>query len=197
MCAATTTTRSRVRHALGTGSLRATLVVAMALAAASCGSPERSGASFCRQLGEELPGIGQKMVTSRDVEAMIGRWERLLERAPLTIEGDMAVVTDLFRTAAAVDPADPVEVQDLADASYAANQAAEAVREWVQSTCAVDVATGLTIAPPRTAPPTTIPASTVPATTEPAATVPATTAPSVPAPATTAPATTVAPTVAP
>lgn len=127
------------------------------------------------------------MVTSRDVDAMIGRWERLLERAPLTIEGDMAVVTDLFRKAAAVDPADPVEVQDLADASYAANQAAEAVREWVQSTCAVDVATGLTIAPPRTAPPTTIPASTVPATT----------APSVPAPATTVPATTVAPTVAP
>jgi len=117
------------------------------------------------------------VVSTRDVETMIGRWERLLERAPLSIEGDMAVVTDLFREAAAVDPADPTEVQDLADASYAANQAAEAVRKWVQSTCAVDVATGLTIAPPRTAPPATSPATTVPPTTEPAPTPAPTVAP--------------------
>lgn len=96
-------------------------------------------------------------MTTRDVEAMIGRWERLLERAPLTIEDDIASVTDLLRKAAAVDPNDPAEVQDLADTSYESNQAAVAVRDWVLDTCAVDIATGLTVAPPRTAPPTTIP----------------------------------------
>lgn len=106
-------------------------------------------------------------MTTRDVEAMIGRWERLLERAPLTIEDDIAAVTDLLRKAAAVDPNDPAEVQDLADTSYESNQAAVAVRDWVLDTCAVDIATGLTVAPPRTAPPTTIPETTVAPTTPP------------------------------
>ena len=134
------------------------------------------------------------MATTRDIEAMIGRWDRLLERAPLTVESDIAVVTALLRKATAVDPSKPDQVQDLADASYEANQSAEAVRDWVLDTCAVDIATGLTVAPPRTAPPTTAaPATTVaPATTLASATTiaPATT----PVPATVpAPATTVAP----
>lgn len=186
MCALPTSPRSRT----------ARIIAALAVAAVvtSCGSPERSGSSFCRQLGEELPGIGQSMATTRDIEAMIGRWDRLLERAPLTVESDIAVVTALLRKAAAVDPSKPDQVQDLADASYEANQSAEAVRDWVLDTCAVDIATGLTVAPPRTAPPTTAaPATTVaPATTLASATTiaPATT----PVPATVpAPATTVAP----
>lgn len=136
-------------------------VVTLAVTVSACGPPERSGSSFCRQLGNELPGIGQPMATTRDVEAMVGRWERLLERAPLTIEDDMAVFTDLLRKAASVDPSNPAEVQDLADTSYESNQAAVAVRDWVLDTCAVDIATGLTVAPPRTAPPTTVPQSTV------------------------------------
>lgn len=116
------------------------------------------------------------MATTRDIEAMIGRWDRLLERAPLTVEGDIAAVTALLRKAAAVDPSKPDQVQDLADASYEANQSAEAVRDWVLDTCAVDIATGLTVAPPRTAPPTTVaPATTLaPATTPVPATVPVT-----------------------
>ena len=87
--------------------------------------------------------------------ALVARWERLLERSPLAIERDVETVTDLFRAASRVDPTDPAAVQSLADQSYASNSAAVAVRDWVMSTCAVDIATGLQIAPPRTAPPTT------------------------------------------
>lgn len=181
MCAALHHQRSR----------RAAIVATLASLAliSSCGAPERSGASFCRQLGEELPGIGQPMATTRDVESMIGRWERLLERAPLTIEQDIAVLTDLLRKAASVDPASPAEVQELADTSYESKQAADAVRDWVLDTCAVDISTGMTVAPPRTAPPaTTIPpvTTTVPDTT-PVTTAAPSVAPSV------APATSVAP----
>ena len=171
-------------------------VVALTLGLSACGGSSRTGTSFCRQLAEELPEIAQRMQTPKEVSAMVERYERLLERAPLTIEKDMAVMTDLLQQAAKLNTNNPEEVQAVADASYAANQSALQVRDWVKSTCAVDISSGLNIEPPRVATttiPTTVPPSTVPATTLPVATVPATPAPTTP-PAPVAPvATTVAP----
>jgi hypothetical protein len=136
------------------------------------------------------------MQTPKEVSAMVERYERLLERAPLTIEKDIAVMTDLLQQAAKLNTNNPQEVQAVADASYAANQSALQVRDWVKSTCAVDISSGLNIEPPRVATttiPTTVPPSTIPVTTLAATTVPATPAPTVP-PAPVAPvATTVAP----
>jgi hypothetical protein len=123
------------------------------------------------------------MQTPKEVSAMVERYERLLERAPLTIEKDMAVMTDLLQQAAKVNTNNPEEVQAVADASYAANQSALQVRDWVKSTCAVDISSGLNIEPPRVAT-TTIP-STVPATTIPVA--PAPTMPVAPVATTVAP----------
>jgi hypothetical protein len=117
------------------------------------------------------------MQTPKEVSAMVDRYERLLERAPLTIEKDMAVITDLLQQAAKLNTNNTQEVQAVADASYAANQSALQVRDWVKSTCAVDISSGLNIEPPRVATttiPTTVPPSTVPVTTLPA------TAPAVP-----------------
>jgi hypothetical protein len=91
---------------------------------------------------------------------MVDRYERLLEKAPLSIEKDLAVLTELLRTAEDVDPNKPDEVQTLADATYAANQSALAVRDWIKSTCAVDISTGLNIDPPRL-PTTTVAGTTV------------------------------------
>jgi hypothetical protein len=126
---------------------------------------------FCRQLAQELPAIAQRMQTSKEVNAMVDRYERLLDRSPLTIEKDMAVITDLLQQAAKLNTNNPEEVQALADATYAANQSALQVRDWVKSTCAVDISSGLNIEPPRVAT-TTIPTTTAPATTVPAAPVP-------------------------
>jgi len=148
-------------------------VVALTLGLSACGGPSRTGTSFCRQLAEELPEIAQRMQTPKEVSAMVERYERLLERAPLTIEKDMAVMTDLLQQAAKVNTNNPEEVQAVADASYAANQSALQVRDWVKSTCAVDISSGLNIEPPRVATttiPTTVPPSTVPV--APAPTVP-------------------------
>jgi hypothetical protein len=128
------------------------------------------------------------MQTTKEISAMVDRYERLLERAPLTIEKDMAVMTDLLQQAAKVNTNNPEEVQAIADASYAANQSALQVRDWVKSTCAVDISSGLNIEPPRVATttiPTTVPPSTVPVTTLPATTVPA--APAAPVATTLAP----------
>lgn len=143
------------------------VAVVASLWLAACSAPERTGTSFCRQVARELPAIGQPIVTGGDVSAMVRRYERLLERAPLTIEADLAIVTDLLRLAASVDPRNEAEVQELADAAYASTRSATKVHDWVKDTCAVDIATGLTVSPPRTAPETTVPVSTttVPATT--------------------------------
>jgi hypothetical protein len=132
------------------------MVIVLSLTA--CGSAERTGTSFCQQLAKEIPSIALPMETSDDIKTMVSRYNRLLERAPLTIEGDLAILTDLLRQAANLNPKNSTQVQALADASYAANKSSLAVREWVKSTCAVDISTGLTIEPPRL--PTTTVATT-------------------------------------
>lgn len=137
-----------------------TSVLFSALALVSCGGSERTGSAFCAQLGKEIPAIAQQPTTIDQISAMVDRYERLLEKAPLSIEKDLAVLTELLRTAEDVDPNKPDEVQTLADATYAANQSALAVRDWIKSTCAVDISTGLNIEPPRL-PTTTVVGTTV------------------------------------
>jgi hypothetical protein len=115
----------------------------------SCGSTAHTGSAFCAQLGKELPAIAQPVATSKEVIAMVRRYQRLLDRAPLTIESDLKVFTDLLQQAARVNPAKKDQVQALADAAYHANKSALNVRDWVLSTCAVDISTGMNVAPMR------------------------------------------------
>ncbi len=115
----------------------------------ACSGTERTGSAFCAQLGKELPAIAAPMSTTKEVTAMIDRYERLLARAPLSIEEDLQTLTDVLKQAEKVNTNDPVQVQALADATYRANQASLSVRDWVKSTCAVDISTGVTIEPMR------------------------------------------------
>lgn len=126
----------------------------------ACGGSQHTGSAFCAQLGKEIPGIAAQPTTDAEVTEMVNRYERLLERAPLAIEKDLAVVTDVLRLAEKLDTKNPDKVQELADATYAANQSALSVREWVKSTCAVDISTGVTIEPMRQPTTTTIAAAT-------------------------------------
>lgn len=156
----------------------AAAVTAVVLSAVSACGGERTGTAFCSRVAREIPAIGAPITSKSEANAMVSRYERLLEVSPLAIEKDMTTVVDLLRTAAQVDTEDKDEMQALADAAYAANQAALNVRDWVKSTCAVDISTGLQIEPPRTAPPTTVPATTVaPVETVPGNSAPASTTP--------------------
>ncbi|MCE2854874.1 MAG: hypothetical protein LW606_04120 [Ilumatobacteraceae bacterium] len=130
-------------------------VAVLAVAIASCGGDERSSNAFCRQLADELPEIGQPMDTGGDVVAQVARYKRLLKVAPLSIETDFQVLTDLLDAAARMNPNNTDDVQDIADRAYAANMSAQAVSAWVKDTCAVDLATGVTVQPPRVATSTT------------------------------------------
>jgi hypothetical protein len=82
-------------------------VVALTLGLTACGGTSRTGTSFCRQLAQELPAIAHRMQTSKEVNAMVDRYQRLLERSPLTIEKDMAVITDLLQQAAKLNTNNP------------------------------------------------------------------------------------------
>ena len=151
--------------------------VVLVAALSACGG-ERTGTAFCSRVAREIPAIGAPITSKTEANAMVSRYERLLEVSPLAIEKDMRAVVDLLRRAARVDTEDKDAMQALADAAYAANQAALNVRDWVKSTCAVDISTGLQIEPPRTAPPTTVPVTTLaPAGTTPGDTVPGDTVP--------------------
>ena len=140
--------------------LASAMLIVLSLTA--CTSAERTGTSFCQQLAKEIPAIALPMETSDDIRSMVSRYNRLLERAPLTIEGDLAILTDVLRQAANPNPKNSAEVQKLADASYASNKSSLAVRDWVKSTCAVDISTGLTIEPPRLPTTTTTATSVAP-----------------------------------
>lgn len=135
-------------------------------ALASCTSTQRTGTNFCRRLAESLPAIGEPMATQGDIIEQVTRYERLLEVAPLSIEEDLTVLTELIRRASQVDTGDPDQLQDLADAAYAANRSADAVASWTISTCAVDISTGMRVDPPRQPPAATTttapPGSTAP-----------------------------------
>lgn len=169
------------RRLLGLAS--AALSVALLTA---CSGTERTGSAFCAQLGKELPAIASPMATTQDVTAMIDRYERLLARAPLSIEKDLQTLTDVLRQAEKLNANDKTQVQELADATYRANQASLSVRDWVKSTCAVDISTGVTIEPMRQAPTTTVAPATTPApTASPAPTSVTTVAPPPPAAETT------------
>lgn len=139
--------------------LAVSAIVSMCVAISACGSAERTGSAFCAQLGKELPGIAEPMSSSSQVSAMVRRYERLLDRAPLTIEKDLATFTDVLKMASRVDTTDASAVQKLADATYAANTSALNVRDWVKDTCAVDISTGMNIEPPRRPTATSTPTS--------------------------------------
>ncbi|MSO59757.1 MAG: hypothetical protein EXQ63_05480 [Ilumatobacteraceae bacterium] len=126
-------------------------------------SSSRTGTNFCRVLQKELPAIAMSMTTPSEVSAMVSRYQKLLDVAPLAIEDDLKILTNLLEKSAKVDASDPESVQEIADLAYAVNKSALAVSAWTKDTCAVDISLGVNIDPPRVAPPTTVaPTTTAP-----------------------------------
>lgn len=122
-------------------------VALLVVALGACRSTPRTAQNFCRQLAKELPGIAEPPVTDDQITQAVRRFERLNEIAPLEVEEDWQALTALMRAARDVDANDTQSVQALVDLSYATEKSATAAAMWVASTCGVDIATGLAIAP--------------------------------------------------
>ncbi|MHB1089580.1 MAG: hypothetical protein ACYC06_05605 [Ilumatobacteraceae bacterium] len=123
------------------------LVCAALTTLTACSTPARTATNFCRQLQQELPEIAQPTATPAEVSALVARYERLGDVAPLVIEEDWKALTNLVKAAAAVDAADPASVQAVADLSYATQKSAAAAAVWVGETCGVDLSTGISTTP--------------------------------------------------
>ncbi|MEY3164306.1 MAG: hypothetical protein RLZZ270_44 [Actinomycetota bacterium] len=122
-------------------------VAALTIALGACRSTPRTAQNFCRQLAKELPAIAEPPVTNEQITQAVRRFERLNEISPLEVESDWQALTTLMRAARDVDANDTQSVQDLVDLSYATEKSATAAAAWVLSTCGVDIATGLSVAP--------------------------------------------------
>lgn len=74
----------------------ATVTAFCLLTFAAC-SPSRTGTNFCRVLQKEMPEIGMSIATQAEVSAMVTRYQKLLSAAPLAIESDLEVLTNLLK----------------------------------------------------------------------------------------------------
>lgn len=119
----------------------------------ACGSTPRTATNFCRQLEKEVAGIAETPATPNAIDDMVGRYERLLEVAPLAVESDWKALTELLRAAADMDASDTEVVQDVVDQAYSTERAAKDAMQWVMTNCGVDISTGASITPATTTAP--------------------------------------------
>ena len=118
------------------------LILSTLLAVASsvaCSDPERTGARFCAELGEQAPLLAGPLGTPDDVDELVKRYRDLEKITPLAIEEEWTILTDLVEAASDVDPSDPRSQQDVADAAYKAERPARDIAIWVETTCGISM----------------------------------------------------------
>lgn len=108
-------------------------------ATVACSDPERTGARFCAELGEQAPLLAGPLGTPDDVDELVKRYRDLEKITPLAIEEEWTILTDLVEAASDVDPSDPRSQQDVADAAYKAERPARDIAIWVETTCGISM----------------------------------------------------------
>lgn len=113
----------------------------------ACAETPRTGTNFCRQLAKEMPGIAVMPATVEEVNAAVGHFTRLQKVAPLEVQQDWDVLTELMIAASKVKADDTESVQKVADLAYTSEASSLAASEWVKATCGVDISLGVQITP--------------------------------------------------
>ena len=108
-------------------------------ATVACSDPERTGARFCAELGEQAPLLAGPLGTPDEVDELVKRYRDLEKITPLAIEEEWTILTDLVEAASDVDPSDPRSQQDVADAAYKAERPARDIAIWVETTCGISM----------------------------------------------------------
>jgi hypothetical protein len=137
-------------------------LVGLAWALVACGGNggDRAG-RFCAEVKADQPTITATVADPTGVEAVVDRFRALEQTAPLAIEDDWQVLTQLVETAAAISPGDAAARTRLVTAAHEADRSVQNVVGWVRSVCGVDLTLPAIAAStiPATAPPTTAPAT--------------------------------------
>ncbi len=139
------TEREMVFHQRGVSRRFVAVAVFAALTVVGCAETPRTATNFCRVLAERIDEIVAPPKTQQDVEQLVDHYSRLAEVAPLEVEADFLALREIFAAAADVNVNDPQSLQAVADASYAAEAAADRAAMYVATTCGVDLSTGLAV----------------------------------------------------
>ena len=117
------------------------------IAVTACSETPRTGTNFCRQLAQEMPGISVMPATVDEVIAAVGHFTRLQKVAPLEVQQDWDVLTELMIAASKVKAEDAESVQHVADLAYASEASSKSASDWVKATCGVDISLGVQVTP--------------------------------------------------
>jgi len=123
------------------------LVFIASVVLTACSETPRTGTNFCRQLAKEMPGIAVMPATVAEVNAAVGHFTRLQKVAPLEVQQDWDVLTELMIAASKVKAEDAESVQKVADLAYASEANSKSASDWVKATCGVDISLGVQVTP--------------------------------------------------
>ena len=123
------------------------LLFIASVALTACSETPRTGTNFCRQLAKEMPGIAVMPATVAEVNAAVGHFTRLQKVAPLEVQQDWDVLTELMIAASKVKAEDAESVQQVADLAYASEANSKSASDWVKATCGVDISLGVQVTP--------------------------------------------------
>jgi len=123
------------------------LVFIASVVLTACSETARTGTNFCRQLAKEMPGIAVMPATVAEVNAAVGHFTRLQKVAPLEVQQDWDVLTELMIAASKVKAEDAESVQQVADLAYASEANSKSASDWVKATCGVDISLGVQVTP--------------------------------------------------
>ena len=126
----------------------------LVLALAACGGGRDRAGQFCAQVRKDQPVITAAVTDPASVSSVVDRFQALARRAPVAIEDDWSVLTELVETAAGLDPTDAAARTRLVTAAYEADHSVQQVVEWVRAVCGIDLTlpVGATPAPTTVAP---------------------------------------------
>jgi hypothetical protein len=94
-----------------------------------------------------MPGIAVMPATVAEVNAAVGHFTRLQKVAPLEVQQDWDVLTELMIAASKVKAEDAESVQQVADLAYASEANSKSASDWVKATCGVDISRGVQVTP--------------------------------------------------
>ena len=123
------------------------LVFIASVVLTACSETPRTGTNFCRQLAKEMPGIAVMPATVAEVNAAVDHFTRLQKVAPLEVQQDWDVLTELMIAASKVKAQDAESVQQVADLAYASEANSKSASDWVKATCGVDISLGVQVTP--------------------------------------------------
>jgi hypothetical protein len=119
--------------------VRRLLPIALAVVLTGCHGTSRTQSNFCNHLRASAPVLTAPVASPAAADTVVQEFVALAKLTPLAIQDDWNALTDLVRTAATMDLADPAAQSELASKVFATDAAAKNVLGYAHDRCGVDL----------------------------------------------------------